>query len=141
MRKHYIEEFAKEVAALTQNWYPRDILSDEEIVSFAETFVARRVRAMESLETTPPNVTDLACAAPNHKGLRLSMVLYRLRRRGQSPQPKSAYFMEVDVPAEITKRPRLRDLGRLSSPTQGMANFFPKELAEAQSASPPCSSY
>ena len=82
MRKHYTEEFAKEVAALTQNWYPGDILSDEEIVSFAETFVAWRVRAMESLETTPPNVTDLVCAAPNQKGLRLSMILYRLRRRG-----------------------------------------------------------
>ena len=102
--KHYIEELAKEVAALTKNWDPRDILSDEDLVSFAETLIALRARAIESLKTMPPIVTGVVCAAFNQKGLHLSKTLYGLPQPRQTPQPESASLMEVDIPAEVRKR-------------------------------------
>ena len=81
MVEHYNERVATEIAALTQNWGPRDILSGCDMVLLAKTLVGLRIRAIGNLETMTPNVADVAYA-PLNKVLHLSMPLYRALQPG-----------------------------------------------------------
>ena len=137
MGDHCSERLATDIAALSQNWGPGDILSGCGMVLLAKTLVGLRIRAIRGLGTMTPNVADVAYALLSRKELHLSMTLYLMLQPGLAPQPMSASCTDVDVSAAIKKRPRPPGSGRPSSPTQEMANSFPRESARAQSASPP----
>ena len=53
MEKLYVEEVAKEIAVLTQDWGPRDILADEDMVSSAEVLVILNVRWIAGPRSMP----------------------------------------------------------------------------------------
>ena len=73
--KLYAEEIAKEIAVVTREWDPRDVLADEDAVSFADVLVKLRVRPIAGRRAMPSNVTDVVPAALADEGLHLSVAL------------------------------------------------------------------
>ena len=126
MEKLFVEEVAKEIAAFSHDCDPETIFADEDMVATAEVLVDLEVRSTEGIRAMPSNVTDVASASPFDRGLHLSLTRYRLLQPRCTLCTQSASFIEVDIPAELKKRPTLRGLRRLLSPSQGMANSFPQ---------------
>ena len=136
-----IEQLAKEIAILTQGWGRLDIRSDEDTMLSAQTSSGTKIGTVEGFKTLSRTVADIAHTSPNQKGGHPSIALCKMAGTAPTPQPESASFADVEIPAELEKRPRILSVVRLPTPTQEVANSSPRELADAQSASPPYSPF
>ena len=100
-----------------------------------------RICAIASPKTRTRTVADVAYATLNQKGLRLSISQQTFVEPNLTSQPKRTSFAQVDIQAELKKRPWLRNVGGLPMPTKEMATSFSKEMGEARFAAPSCSPY